>query len=530
MVRLCAVVTVTLCWSAAGQCEDDGCAYAGSALLQSRGQAADQVAAAALQEDVAAGSVEGRHQMKASAGHVVGKHQPVIQDTSSSEVPPGTVYYDGIRSFELKRTSVDEFPAEIYYKFPSSYFREVNDTHAYIPFHELMWGTFVRRYNALESYEFGAASLYWNPNTFSMFPDPTLKVAAAEKLHTLHHLGKWSTESEDRSKNVQAQRDPATQAVAEQSRFTKAAAVMQWATVAKTVRSLLTASIDPHVVGDLHAFALGPESESFNRRMTATRESLTQELGQYKQSRAESTAPSAESTANNCHHLAAAPGLRADADGFWLPLGQTIVSYRGQIVFAPLQRYSLMSGITRAVRNVVDDTIEIYMGASSFANFVDPEVPPSDKFRHEPNFFVAPADASNRPVPPEGRQSPPPINNAVAQWAYSMMKAIPDDYTWLFQNPHKLCNPGYLAHVQRSLQALNTMGYVQGSLTNAETAQFLQTIIASVDCSADYLRADSANSHAFGLFEQIGAVHGAMEFGIAVTNRGWNDIPASLFE
>lgn len=63
MVRLCAVVTVTLCWSAAGQCEDDGCAYAGSALLQSRGQAADQVAAAALQEDVAA-----RHEAKASAG------------------------------------------------------------------------------------------------------------------------------------------------------------------------------------------------------------------------------------------------------------------------------------------------------------------------------------------------------------------------------------------------------------------------------------------------------------------------------
>jgi hypothetical protein len=59
MVRLCAVVTVTLCWSAAGQCEDDACAYAGSALLQSRGQAADQVAAAALQEDVAARSVEG---------------------------------------------------------------------------------------------------------------------------------------------------------------------------------------------------------------------------------------------------------------------------------------------------------------------------------------------------------------------------------------------------------------------------------------------------------------------------------------
>mmetsp|Transcript_28677 Transcript_28677/g.92231 ORF Transcript_28677/g.92231 Transcript_28677/m.92231 type:complete len:466 (-) Transcript_28677:34-1431(-) len=349
------------------------------------------------------------------------------KEVSAESLPAGTVNWDGFDTFEVKRKELPGFASEVLFRLPAGQVGTLESGRVFIPYKKMLSATFVRDMHGIGSYEYGIAKWIWTVNEISIL-GAGMVVMAAEKLHTFAHEGAWSTDSLDAAREVQRTRRETTNMIAESARFSRSAAANLWVIANNVGGQLVNASMDMKIMEDVMAFAAEPESDApsaVSQRMAAVSANMTKKHQDYVERLAQNGgSPSASSTAVNCFHLHGWPGAELTADGFWLPLGKKLVSVRGQVVFSPLQHFSLTAGITMASYNADTNSIDIYQGAASMANFVNPTL------NQPATLFVGPADGASRPIPPESRYRPDPYSNmgaAVAKGLYKILQMVPEE-------------------------------------------------------------------------------------------------------
>jgi len=452
-----------------------------------------------------------------------------VDESSGETSPEGTVSWDGYDTFSLEREEFHGgFPAEIYYRVSRNQFGDMNASHVFIPFNTMIKAIFIRHMHDIGSYEYGMATWNWQSNPLSAVSD-NVSVGTGEKLHTFVHEGAWSNESLAQAQRVQEERWDTTEMLAGASRVARHAAVNTYMLFAGLGGQLIKASTDPDVFRDIEAAALAPSS-AFDQRMEAMAANLTQKHEDYV-SGLGGALPTPSSTALDCYHFTAVPGIQLTPQGVWMPLGRKIPSMQGQINLAPLERFNMMHGNSFIRYDADAQAFGIYMGVAMHSNVVDPYIS-SGALRHQPKLFVGPADGAARSIPPEGRPRPARIagRKAAAIWSmHESFSRIPADYKFLWGPWQEECPPAELQLAKDEIQNLDLAKLVRGEATTAEKLHAITVLTTGVGCSTEYMRADIPNSHSYGPMGAASYLHAVMEFGFAVMERGWNTISEELF-
>jgi len=455
--------------------------------------------------------------------------------------PVGTVNWDGQNHFSVTRHEVSGLPAEILFRLPSNQFvvngpgvdYSRNSTHMFVAYDVMYNATFVRDMHQIGSYEYGVAKWVFEDNPVSVFGDAVV-VGAGEKWHTLSHEGAWNTESIDKVRAVQAEREPATDELAALSGLSRNAAMNMWVLLNDLGPRILAAGIDPNVMMDVMAFAAAPEDvmaddSAFAWRMWNVSANLTWKHNEFIASMEPGEVPEPVSTALSCYHLHRSPLIVQESTGFWWPLGKKLATVRGQTVFEPLQSQSNMVGTSVAYYNANDDCIDVYQGVASQSLVIDPSVPSGAlQTPSSANLWVGNTDAGDRPIVPDGRPELPAHPAALSAMVWSLYQtwmSAPADYHYLSTDPAETCSQAELHAIKTELRAANFMMMLRGPNANAATKnEVVRIITAMIGCSVDYLKTDAEDSHDYGPIEALVFIHGTVEFKAGVLMRGWNSL------
>jgi len=422
----------------------------------------------------------------------------------SSDAVDGNVnvYVDGFTPVPAPREVTDRFPQEIMYSFPIEA-STVNETHIFIDFGKTLRGEFVRDTHVLNSYEYGKVEHRWFETPMSIFPvggDSAL--GGAEKTLTLSHDGAWPTTSLDRARAEQASRWSFTNWQARLMRRARTLATFVFIAKSRLGTQLLKAAVDPNHVAKVVEFVQQngglPESLLVQRK-----HALLQKLAQ-KSSTSASATPSSSTT--SCLHFAADSPIQITSTGAYIPLGLKLVTYKGNVVFSPLQHFDVTTGVSTFTYDSSKGVLNIYVAASSFFHTADPQ-----ELVQNPKLFVGPADGASFTVAEEGRvQDIPPSRQMYG--LYHASHRIPLDYEYLFTDPHELCAPDKFNRLAEEAKDLDMMAFKGGKLPSlTDQVQLMGHIVDVIDCGTTFLRAAQQNGNGPGLLEMVVWSHFLME-------------------
>jgi len=409
------------------------------------------------------------------------------------------IYVDGLTAVPVRRETTDSFTQETLYSYPIED-SAVNATHVFLDFGRSHRGEFVRDTHVLNSYEYGKVEHRWGRNPMSSFPDVVL--GGAEKLLTLSHDGAWPTTSLDRARAEQASRWSVTNHLAKQMRRAKTLATFLFFLKSRIGVQLVKAAIDPNHIKKVEEFARQnrgrPESSLLQRERA-----LLQKLAQQSSTSA-SAAPS--SSSDNCLHFAARPDIQVTSAGAFVPLGRKLVTYKGTMVFSPIQQIDFTSGVSTFIHDASKGVLNIYMGASSFFQLSDPQ-----ELVQDPRLVVGPADGASFTLAEEGRvQDVAP--SSLMYGLYHAAHRIPLDYSFLFSDPRELCPPDKFNRLAEEAQDLDLMVFQKAEQPSLSyQVRLMSHLLDVMDCGTTFLRATHQNGNGVGLLETMVWAHFLME-------------------
>lgn len=446
----------------------------------------------------------------------------------NTTAPVGSIFPDGINPVVLPRKLVSGYPTEVLYKIPVEGGISVNETHAYIPFFSTIQAEVVRHMAAIGSYEYGVANIKVSYNPMSVVSNKAI-LGFAEKLHTLVHNGAWDTSDMDSALAERKHGGETMEVAAKELRAQRNALVTAFSLASKLMHSLGRAGIDDAVIAALRQAAGGKPSKAMRKRGRKMMKDLRKKKKVVKKAvraalkAADSDCKKAKryrkclrekkrefllklrsSTATNCMHIERVDGLHIGPEGFTVPLETKIVSYRGQTVFSPIKRFSLLSGTARFYTK--GSKLYLWQGMSTFENVVHLETPT----KTEGQFFVGTVDGQNPWTKPDMRRAPHTPSSA-GHYLYNMFTQIPTDYTYLFSDPKELCPTSKFEKLSNLTANFDIKLLMKSTPTQDQLMEASAFIGQILDCSVTFLNADAKYTHGFGVTEAVAFAHGLIE-------------------
>jgi len=439
------------------------------------------------------------------------RNRPAAPGTTATTAPRITIYFDGQTPTPVPKQSVDDSPMRMFYSIPLGANGDisVNSTHAFIPHGAAVQSIYIRNMTVPSSpgwaLDYGVANQRWTFNHVSIFPNSTF--GAAEKLVQVGAGGFVSSATYERIKADIKDRWFLTKAAAKSMADERSLLVNLALLQSRTGSALAAAGLDTVQVQKLAA-----ENTHDIRQIDPSVLELAQSLKRMRGSlKADERAVK---SSNNCYHFAA----QITGNGMVVPLGKGLVSYRGQVTFAPYAKFSIVVATTTMKRNLLENTLEVYVEASSVFFVADlnshDNPPASVYFQGHPHTAKDNREQKSKP-------------SLTAFTLHTLYQNIPPDYM-MFWEPDT-CPPRKEASVKAALGAANYALMVHEPPSAIQALRSMQLSVEAMACGHPYMQSSIPRSHSYGMFEAFVWVHMLLEMspdivGDVATWKGWNNV------
>eukprot|EP01063_Lacrimia_lanifica_P010501 TRINITY_DN1720_c0_g1_i4.p1 TRINITY_DN1720_c0_g1~~TRINITY_DN1720_c0_g1_i4.p1 ORF type:complete len:585 (+),score=118.80 TRINITY_DN1720_c0_g1_i4:95-1849(+) len=458
------------------------------------------------------------------------------------------IYWDGRNTFPHRRVDISGSTmlqlSRVKHATQHGY-RKVNATHMAIPFVNEGWmGTaeFVREDHVLGAVELGVLKFTPAANGLSVMGRDS-KAVTAEKYHILQITeGTWNGQyppDEDRWDIT----DMFADAVVTQ----RNKAAVQVALTTGAPGQGVAAGYDEYHHDELFKYAAhgdkktDPNNAHLQRlryRLAASKEKIS-ELRKDEKNVLRNEAV--------CQHYEKQAGLEVGKREMIVELNRRLVTTRAHTVLAPWEHMAAGQGIVTYFYDEKEDVMETYVQMSAFAIVPRAPMPSSlvlpGRRPSGDGFWVGPADGEEWPMAqPFGRA--PFKDGPMVWWSAALFEAldlIPISYNFLSADPEALCPAATRAAVGERLAALDTDGYLRGTMPVEQKGGFLNdvmipTYIDSFPCMTSFMRAPSSYPKAAGVTPLGGAlaIHCLLETmpldrGTMSFHREWNTLTDPAF-
>lgn len=342
-----------------------------------------------------------------------------------------------------------------------------------------------------------------------------VKLAFAEKSHTLYIPEEVSHASENRMKEIQSNQTLWDRETAKLTRDLRNTALSAFAMAVGP--QIISAGKDFNVVA-----AIRNLSAADGRKPDASFETAMERANRVlKQREALNTRKTPVRSSIGCLHFESPELMNFTDEAVELPLDTKIVGYRGRLASTPNKEYAMSSGIAIFSHNVETDTLDIFFGFSSVVDMAD------SAEGYGSIFSVGPANGASMPVVPEGRADTIPTT-ALGDTSLNVAMSFPPDFSFLHSSRQDVGCPDT---VLRSLTP--EVEKVQDMLAGNDTSEAMSslagvssvvvTVKNEVNCAVEYLRPWNEDEVvAFGSLEAVGLIHVLIEMPGYIMEEAFN--------
>lgn len=393
-------------------------------------------------------------------GDVLLQNQDHVTKTVMEDEPSSTnhVEFDGITKSDMPRREISgKFVRELLVRYPldKNPGLSVKDGKARMEFGQMLEGFFMRTAHSApkkegdnkaltdpdEEKDFGVVrQMAWTSNS-----DKLGKLMFGEKSHTYTMPSNLTRFSADRLKaDHEAQgawEKGVSAAMADNRAFASNAVALGVA------GQLPPQSIDINHYKTLMGFVRGGKrapDQSFLDAAAIARTEMSDFNGK--------KSASVIRTSMGCQHFEDFDGITFNGHGAEIALNQKMVAFRGRLSSYPNEEYQLANGVGIWSHDEENNVLELFVGYSSVAHFVD------TPGNYASMFSVGPVDGDKVPIVPEGRQPAPPMNPMQSHFV-GITKSIPRDYTYQSRDRFATgCSDELLSLIpEHSVKALKAM-------------------------------------------------------------------------
>lgn len=454
--------------------------------------------------------------------------QLAINDTVVNITRGPDLYWDGFNQMQTYVQQMQhQFAAEMFFSWKlSENGISVNGTHILFPMGAKVQGDYIRRMNGLGDEEVGVVISRCNMQNpvmpAALSPDAT--VACAEKMHGYERKKPLDMTAYDRAQSYNKSL-LRTDDIETRHYYTTLAA-----SLATPGMQITQAAGVPNQ--EIKDWGVGDVPLSMKSASTAIKSDMQKAFAKLKRQGANLADPLVSLV--NCFHWDDVAFDEATKK-IVFPLNKKISAYRGQTAISPfvsleaLQGTSFWSFDTRAQR------VELFLGVSLSGHMPDPE----SEDPQPSMIYLAPKDGVGNPVAHKGEVHVD-LSAGAKAYAVKLMnnQKFNRNFTFLLEDPEKLCPPSKVQKVQHHLEQILEM--VEGGLLHADPngvqklhELYAKTVIEILPCVTDYLKPDHLNAAEYNYFMSNALSHGVMELpvGMIISTfgaRDWNVINETL--